>query len=312
MDRPELTLEGDAAQQALTEAGRSTTARRDLSRAPAFAQLSPGLGQLDETAFEEAFAADPDATLSLLADLAGATDERLRALARRLAGRVAVRLGSSGPARQRGVGRLRRVPLTLGNELDVEASMEALLAAASSGKPVLLEELRGTTWARPAAALCLVVDRSGSVGGERLATAALAAAAVALRAPDDHSVLAFNERVIVVKAQDQPRPVSGVVDDLLQLRGSGTTDLALALDAARAQLERSTASRRVTVLLSDARPTAGPDPLPYARRLEALVVVAPSGDAGQARDFAAAAGGRFAELSGPSDVPRALAFLADG
>lgn len=244
--------------------------------------------------------------------MAGATDEHLRALARRLAGRIAVRLGTSGPARHRGVGRLRSVPLAPGGELDVEASMDALLVAATRAEAPALEDLRGTAWARPAAALCLVVDRSGSVGGQRLAAAALAAAAVALRAPDDHSVLAFNNRVIVVKAQDQRRPVGGVVDDLLVLRGSGTTDLALALDAARAQLERSTASRRLTVLLSDGRPTAGPDPLPYARRLDGLVVVAPADDAEQARAFAAAAGGRFAELAGPSDVPRALAFLADG
>lgn len=305
-------LEGEQAQDALAEAGRSTTSRRDLSRAPAFAELSPSLGQLDETAFEEALADDPDATLGLLADMAGATDERLRALARRLAGRVAVRLGRSGPARDRGVGRLRRVPLQPGGELDVEGSLDELLAASARGEPPALEDLRGTEWARPAAALCLVVDRSGSVGGERLATAALAAAAVALRAPDDHSLVAFNERVIVVKAQDQRRPVEDVVDDLLVLRGSGTTDLALALDAARAQLERSRASRRLTVLLSDGRPTAGPDPLPYARRLDGLVVVAPADDAEQARAFAASAGARFAALAGPSDVPRALRFLADG
>ena len=38
--------------------------------------------------------------------------------------------------------------------------------------------------------LGLVLDRSGSMGGKPLATAALAAAAVASRAPEDYSVLA--------------------------------------------------------------------------------------------------------------------------
>ncbi len=266
---------------------------------------------LDEAAVEEALGDDADETLSMLADLAGATDARLRALARRLAGRVTVRLGRGGPLRERGTGRLRRVRLTPDGELDVEASLEALVSAVAAGRPADVEDLRGTVWGRPAAALCLVVDRSGSVGGERLATAAIAAAAVATRAPNDHSVVAVNHQAIVIKPQDQRRPVADVIDDLLTLRGHGPTDLALGLDVARAQLDRSSAARQLTVLLSDGRPTAGADPVPAARRL-ALTVVAPTSDAAEARAFAAAAGARFEQVSGPSDIPRALRFLAEG
>lgn len=272
--------------------------------------MSPEVGGLDETAFEEALDADPDAALGLLADMSGATDEGLRRLARRLAGRVVVRLGRTGPARERGTGRLRRVPLAPGGELDVDASLEALLHAQARGTAPAPEDLRATVWGRSSVALCLLVDRSGSVGGERLASAALAAAAVALRAPDDHSVLVFADRVLVLKAQDERRPVDDVVGALLRLRGHGTTDLHLALDAARRQLARSTATRRVVVLLSDGRPTAGADPLPAARALDELVVVAPAGDAAQARLLAAQAGAVFEELAGPSDVARALGVLA--
>ncbi len=270
------------------------------------------MGELDETAFQTALDDDPDAALSLLADMAGATDERLRALARRLAGRVSVRLARTGPVRRRGTGRLSRVPLEPGGDLDVEGSLDALLGAAASGRPPALEDLRGTAWARPDVALCLLVDRSGSVGGDRLASAALAAAAVALRAPTDHSVVVFGTKALVLRAQDRPRPVEDVVDDLLRLRGHGLTDLAAGLDTARAQLERSRAVRRTVVLLTDGRPTAGPDPVPYVRRLDELLVIAPADDAVEARAFAFAAGARFATLAGPSDVPRALQALADG
>jgi Mg-chelatase subunit ChlD len=203
------------------------------------------------------------------------------------------------------------VALEPGGDLDVEASLEALVEAEVRGTAPALEDLRATVWGRSSVALCLLVDRSGSVGGERLATAALAAAAVALRAPEDHSVLAFNDRVLVLSAQDDRRPPARVVDALLALRGHGTTDLALALDAARRQLARSRAARRVTVLLSDGRATTGPDPLPAARALDELVVLAPAGDSEQARELAAAAGARLAELAGPSDVPRALRVLSD-
>ncbi|CAN5282194.1 hypothetical protein BH24ACT10_BH24ACT10_03260 [soil metagenome] len=305
-------LEGEAALAEVAQARRRTTSRRDLSRSPAFAALSPEVGSLDEAAFERALAADPDAVLSLLADMAGATDEHLRRLARRLAGRVAVRLGRSGPARERGIGRLRRVPLEPGGELDVDASLEALLGAAARGQAAAAEDLRATQWGRPSVALCLLVDRSGSVGGERLATAALAAAAIALRAPADHSVVAFSDTAVVLKAQDEARPVEQVVDALLSLRGHGTTDLALALDTARRQLVRSPASRQTTVLLSDGRPTAGTDPLPAARRLDELLVVGPADDPEQARELAASVGARFTSVRGPSDVPRALGLLSDG
>lgn len=274
--------------------------------------MSPQVGVLDETAFADALEADADAALTLLADMAGATDERLRRLARSLAGRVAVRLTQRGPVRSRGVGRLRRVPLAPGGDLDVDASMDALVSAAAAGVSPAVEDLRATVWGRPSVALCLLVDRSGSVGGERLAAAALAAAAVVLRAPGDASVVVFSDEALVLRSQDEQRPLGEVVDALLALRGHGPTDLALALQTARAQLLRSSATRRVTVLLSDGRPTAGPDPLPAARALDELVVVAPADDAVEARALAVAAGARFSALAGPSDVPRALSLLGEG
>lgn len=295
----------------MAETSRRTVSRRELGRTRLFGQVSPDVGSLDEAAFEEALADDPDAALELLAEMASASDGQLRELARRLAARVAVRLTRSGAARARGTGRLRRVRLEPGGDLDVDASLEAVVTARASGLPAVVEDLRGTAWRRTSLALCLVVDRSGSVSGERLATAALAAAAVTLRAPDDHSVVVFSDRSVVVASQGSSRPAGSVVDDLLALRGHGLTDLAAALDTAAAQLARSRAERRLTVLLSDCRSTAGPDPLAAALRLERLAVVAPGDDSADAAAFAAATGARFETVAGPSDVPRALSFLAD-
>jgi Mg-chelatase subunit ChlD len=150
------------------------------------------------------------------------------------------------------------------------------------------------------------------MGGDRLATAPRAAAACAWRAPTDTSVLAFADRVIVVAAQGSARPVEEVVDDLFCLRGHGPTDLAAALRAARDQLDRSTAQRRVTVLLSDARPTRGDDPTEAAAALDELVVVAPADDATDAERLAAGLGARCLTLSGPSAVPEVLTEAFSG
>ncbi len=308
--RPDRVKEGSEAKAALSEQRGQTLSRRMLGRHRRFEQVSPQLGTLDESAFNDAMADDPDETLALLADLTGATDQRLRELARRLAGRLVVDFSRRGASRRRGVGKLRSVRYDeWAGDLDIDASLEPLLLARARGVAPALDELRTSVWTRPAPAICLAVDRSGSMGGNRLAAAAVAAAAVAWRAPDDYSVLAFAEDVIVIKSQDVWRRPGEVVDDLLTLRGHGTTDLANVLRTARAQLARSTSSRRLTILLSDCRPTAGSDPVCEARALDELFVVAPAKDVDEGEALACAAGGRCAALAGPSEVPSAFENL---
>jgi len=267
------------------------------------------VGVLDEDAFDQALAADPNAALALLAELATATDERLRAAARRLAARIVLDLGRKGTPLGRGIGRLRAVSAERGGDLDMDASLDAVLAGRAERRPPEVAELVARQWARPELALCLVVDRSGSMGGERLAAAALAASACAWRAPGDHAVLAFAREVQVLRHMDSVRPPASVVDAVLSLRGHGTTALQDALRAASEQLERTRATRRVVVLLSDCRSTDGRDPVPVASRLPELVVLAPAGDTEQAADFARSSGASWAPLRGAADAPTALADL---
>lgn len=257
--------------------------------------------------------ADPDQTLALLADMAAAADRTMAALAARLAGRLALDLARAGPSATGGVGRLELVRADRGTgDVDLDRSLDGLLEAEAAGRPCGLDELWVRRWQRPATAIALVVDRSGSMGGPRLAAAAVAAAACALRAPRQWSALAFGDQVVAIKSADRDRPAPAVVDDVLRLRGYGTTDLAAALDAARAQLERCTARRRVAVLLSDCRATAGGDPVAAARRLDELCVLAPAGDAADAESFAAAAGARFAAIAGLRSIPDAVATVLQG
>lgn len=267
---------------------------------------------LDEDAVAEAMDADPDTTLALLAELTGATDERLRTLARRLAGRVMVDLGRIGPERRRGVGRLRRVAMRdADGDIDLDASLDAVVAA-RHGVDAGGDGLHVQAWQRPATAVCLLVDRSGSMAGDRLAAAAVGAAAVLFRAPLDCSVVAFAEDAVVLKSQDEVRSADDVVADLLRLRGFGVTDLAQAFRVASAQLSRSTAGRRITLLMSDCRATAGGDPLPHAAGTDELAVLAPLGDTADAEALADALGARWTELAGPASVPDAISAVLLG
>lgn len=272
--------------------------------------ISPSVGQLSEAAFEDLMATDPDAALSMLPDLATATDEQLRAQARRLAGRVVLDRARRGVPRQRGLGRPRTVRADQpGADLDLDASMDAVVEARRCGRLPALDELHARDWGRATTAVCLLIDRSGSMAGSQLAAAALAASACAWRAPQDHAVLVFGATVIAVAPMGRCRAPAGVVDDLLALRGRGTTDLAAALHGAASQLTRSRASRKICVLLSDCQATTGGDPEPAAARLDELVIVGPAADGAEAEAFCRRVGARGALAEGPVDTVAKLARL---
>lgn len=296
----------------MESARRKTTSRRELAQQPNFEQVSPEVGELDESAVEEAMSDDPDEMLAMLADLTGATDRALRDLARRLAGRLFLDVAKRGPSRPRGTGKLvtqRYRPD--GGDLDVDASLDAVVTARAARAALDPDELRIRAWSKPETAICLLVDRSGSMGGKPLATNAVAASAVAWRAPDDYSVLTFGKDVVAAKSQDVARSNEMVVDSVLALRGFGTTDVAGALMAARDQLGRSTAGRKVTVLLSDCRATVDGDAAAAARGLDELVIVAPESDDDEAQELAAAVGAKITTVAGPSDAAAALTRVLD-
>ena len=115
--------------------------------------------------------------------LTGATDQRLRDLARRLAARLFLDLARRGPSAPREASARSsnsRISPMEAISTSTPASARSLEAAAA-GAAVNADRLRIRSWSTPDTALCLVVDRSGSMGGRPLATAAIAAAAVALR-----------------------------------------------------------------------------------------------------------------------------------
>ncbi len=257
---------------------------------------------LDEEALDRALGADPDATLAMVADLVHATDESLRRHARTLAARLVLDRSRAGRVVRAGTSRPRLVPASRGGDLDVEASLDGILTARGEHRPVDLDDLTARDWGKQDLALCLLVDASGSMNGERLAVAATVTAACTMRAPAQHAVLAFAGEVRTLRPLQGTDPAATVVDRVLGLRGHGVTNLADALRAASAVLAAARAQRRVVVLLSDCRHT-DEDPVPVARLIPELVVLAPRDDSEQARALAAAAGARWGELDGADSAP---------
>ena len=310
--RPESpqALEGEQARDAVREAGRRTTSRVELARRhPELRQVSPEVGRLDEEALEELMGRDSEAALALLCDLAVATDARLRARARQVAAKVFIRLARQGHPAPRGLRRLRTVH---GAEGDLE--LDRTLDRTGGLRPRSPEDLVVRRWGATQRAVCLLVDRSGSMKGEAVAMAGLAAAALAIAGGDqtDCSVVAFSDRPIVLQSQGQRRPPDGLVGDLLTLRGVGTTDLGAALAAAAGQLQRAASPDRVAVLMSDCLATTGADPLLSTRGVDRLHVLGTSLDPDSlaaGRGLARRGGGRHTVVVHPHEVAGAISSL---
>lgn len=270
------------------------------------------MGELDLAALDDAMRGDPDDTLTLLVEMSHATDERLRAAVRSLAPRLILDQTRRGIPRNRGVVKPRPVPAHRGGDLDLDRSMDAIVGARAAGRMPSLDDMTSVQWSRPDLALCLVIDRSGSMGGDRLTTAAVAVAACLTYAPQEHAVLAFAATTTVLKPITAASRPTATIGRVLALRGHGTTGLADALHEANVQLAGARARRRVVVLLSDCRVTDEVDATPAARTLEELVILAPAQDDDEARRLARDSGARVAPIGSVLDVAAALnAMLAD-
>jgi magnesium chelatase subunit D len=303
-------LSGPDAEQAVRDDSRRTRGREELAAAhPEFQALSPGLGRLEESALEEFRRRDPERALGVLCELTAATDRELRQRARRLAARVFIRMAREGQPARQGYRRLAMRAGVLEGDLDLERTLER-----AGGRPRHAEELVLRGWAANRIAACLLIDRSGSMRGSGLALAALAAAGLALATGEraECSLIAFNRDAIILQAQGQHRAPEELVDDILSLRASGTTDLALALRTAASQLAMAAAPERVAVVMSDCLATTGDDPLAALGGIDRVHVLGTSREPESVRrchELARRAGGRYLPATTLAEVGANLATI---
>lgn len=260
----------------------------------------------------EALAEDPDDALALLMQMRRATDAALRRRVSALVPRLILDRARVGTRSGSGAARLQVVRADLGGDIDLDASIEEITVALGQRRAPAVDELRSRHWRKPSSAVCLLLDRSGSMEGSRLVTAAMAAAACALRAEQtgtELAVIAFDRRCEVLLDIGAASTPAAVVDRVLGLRGHGVTSLDAACRAARSQLDRARAPRRIVVLLSDCRVTDDVDPLPAARAIDELRIIAPASDDAEARAFGARVGARVGALESIRDLPTVLEGL---
>ena len=106
---------------------------------------------------------------------------------------------------------------------------------------------------KPSLAMCLVIDRSGSMGGQKMELAKDAAkAAVELLTPKDFAaVLAFDNETYVICPMQSTATTSAMLSSISTIEAAGGTNIYPALTEAYEQLRRIPARLKHVILLTD-------------------------------------------------------------
>jgi Mg-chelatase subunit ChlD len=171
------------------------------------------------------------------------------------------------------------------DQLDLETTLDSVISQGKQLDHITEEDLFVPISAKGQAALCVLLDISGSMGGRELANCAISVVMLLGRlAPQEIAIALFESNTHVIKGFLQERDVDEVTDRLLELAATGGTRVDAALRWAYEQFEEvPEAEFRLLFLLSDFEFFESP------RSLEELV----RGLAGQNARYLGAAHGHY-------------------
>jgi Mg-chelatase subunit ChlD len=234
-------------------------------------------------------------------------DPEILRMAHRIARRLAIRRRPQDRRADRGAGPLASVPYRYrSDDIDLDRTIDVLTERPVPEQTDIIVRERMSS--RRAAVV--VVDVSGSMRGEKVRIAAATVAALCADfAHDQLGLVAFwSDAALLAPLGTRVTP-DRLLDQLLRIPARGLTNIEFGLAVARAELARSSARRRMAVLLSDAVHNAGPDPRTTAQRfgqLHVLCEIDGEHDTALARDLARLGHGGYARIATHRDVAPAL------
>lgn len=162
-------------------------------------------------------------------------------------------------------------------------------------------------------ALQIVMDTSGSMGGEKIDLCKSAAIeAVKALQPSDHiGVISFDSSPRVVVAMQRVAGRRQIAPQISQIQAGGGTDLFPAMELGYRQLRDAPAATKHMIILTDGHtPPAGFDDLAARMHQEGITVstvaIGGDADANLMTAIATAGGGKFYNMVSPRAVPRIL------
>ncbi|MBS7269694.1 MAG: AAA family ATPase [Candidatus Freyarchaeota archaeon] len=124
--------------------------------------------------------------------------------------------------------------------------------------------------------IVVMLDRSGSMIGEKIFLAATIAASIALGSREhEFALLAFSEEVEFIKKMNEAKSVENIVESVLLLKPYGCTDIAKALEEGFKELMKSKEKDKIGIILTDGMYNVGEDPAEKSKLFPKLVVLCP-------------------------------------
>jgi Mg-chelatase subunit ChlD len=155
-----------------------------------------------------------------------------------------------------------------GTEIELDRSLENYIEEPILG---ILENIVSYTRQKERKAFVVMLDHSYSMKGMKVVLAAITAASIAQHFKRNYAVLAFSNRVTVLKALEDKTGPETVLERLFALELQGDTDMKLVLEEGLKQVSKF--ERKMGLILTDGAWNQGGDPLEVAARYDKLSVI---------------------------------------
>ncbi|MFQ5595071.1 MAG: AAA family ATPase [Anaerolineae bacterium] len=210
----------------------------------------------------------PD-VLELYGRLGEGMNAELRAIARRYASRLIVKMASQIANLGVNSGPLRHVQAPdVSDEIAIGATIERIIDSPISP----MEEQLVVRARRPEQKACVVMlDHSDSMTGLKLSMAALTASVIALHFKRDYGVVVFNTGAQVLKRMTARKSPTQMAAEILSLLPRGYTNIRQALEVGIRQIQNF--DKKIGILITDGDWNHGGNPLPIARLFDTLHVI---------------------------------------
>lgn len=213
-------------------------------------------------------------------------------------------------------------PYLLGDDaelVDVDETIENLLSKGKTVDMIDYDDFLVTETTHGRRAVCIALDASGSMQGEKLAYLAICTTMLVYAMQRDELALCFFEsNTHVVKDLHEEVDIEEIADDLLTLQAMGGTMVSKALQWASKNFKESTAQDKLCVTFTDGEIFDLEESLPHLRALRAqgvrqvLVVPAFESSASGAREFAKQGKAHLVTLKSWRDFPGMMGQVVRG